>query len=317
VKTAKFETSPGALVALLNARPRAFVWGDLYSFNLVGGGTLRYCTADIDLAYSGTVWPHAGPLIDNERSKSKAHWKRGLDVDTWQVVFAPRNVDPVTGAVYPDQIGNQPWLAAARAGALDGATVLVDRAYLAGWPAFPLPAGGAAPPTGVVNIFTGRVAALDIGRTACVVSVNSHLELLGVAMPRNLFQAGCRFTLFDVGCTLSAASFAEPGVVAAGSTPRTIVNSVNLTPPVFGGGTYALGRVVMTSGQNSGFQRMIRSWDGFKTLTLLAPFYFPLSAGDSFTAYPGCDKSMAACTQFNNLANFGGTPFIPSPETAV
>jgi hypothetical protein len=33
---------------------------------------------------------------------------------------------------------------------------------------------------------------------------------------------------------------------------------------------------------------------------------------------PGCDRTLATCTNvFNNAANFGGFPFIPTPETAV
>ena len=87
-----------------------------------------------------------------------------------------------------------------------------------------------------------------------------------------------------------------------------------------GFGTYALGRVVFTSGLNAGFTRAIRtmaSAAGVLTLGLIAPMPFAVAAGDTFTAYPGCDKQMATCTLFSNIANFGGQPYIPSPETAV
>jgi hypothetical protein len=40
--------------------------------------------------------------------------------------------------------------------------------------------------------------------------------------------------------------------------------------------------------------------------------------GDQFQLLPGCDRTLATCTNvFNNAIHFGGFPFIPTPETAV
>ena len=40
--------------------------------------------------------------------------------------------------------------------------------------------------------------------------------------------------------------------------------------------------------------------------------------GDTFTVYPGCDRRQVTCdTKFHNIVNFGGTPFVPIPETAI
>jgi hypothetical protein len=314
LKTPLYEISPGALSSLLATR--SFVLADLYTFTLAGGGAvLRYTTADQDMGYSGVTWTHGGPLFDqnpNGGSRSTGHWKLGLDVDTWQCTIIPRPVDAYTGAAYPDAIGGTPWLAAARAGALDGAVVTVDRAYLPAWPSLPL--SGPVAPTGVVNIFTGRVATVDLGRSMCVVSLNSHLELLDTAMPRRLFQPGCINTLFDGGCTLVAASFAVAGTVSADTSSNVLLSSVS--PPGSSSGTFALGRVVIGSGLNAGFSRSVRSWSA-GTFTLLSPFPFPVAAGATLTAYPGCDKTLATCNAFGNAANFGGTPYVPIPETAV
>jgi len=73
----------------------------------------------------------------------------------------------------------------------------------------------------------------------------------------------------------------------------------------------------MTGGLNATFQRTIKSWDGAATLSVTPPFPFAVAAGDTFTAYPGCDKLAATCALFANSANFGGQPNIPPPETAV
>lgn len=307
MKTPLYETSGGALKALLATRQ--FVFCDLYTFTLFGGGVLRYATADVGVTYGGTLWPGNSTLFDTAGSSAKAHWKIGMDTDTWQIQVMPRAVDPVTGAAYPDRIGNQPWLAAARVGALDGATVQIDRAYLPAWPSY---TGVPVAPAGVITIFAGRVAEVDIGRDGASLTINSHIELLGTATPRNLYQASCRFTLFDTGCSLAAASYAVSGTAssAAGAT----LNGTFATPG--GTTTYALGRVAFTSGANTGITRLVRSWSS-GVLTLAAPFPYAVTSGDTFTLWPGCAKTQAACATFGNSRNFGGMPYIPAPETAV
>jgi len=58
------------------------------------------------------------------------------------------------------------------------------------------------------------------------------------------------------------------------------------------------------------------SGSGIFVLTQALP-YAP-AAGDTFVVYPGCDKSQRTCRlKFNNLANFGGFPYVPAPETAA
>ena len=314
MKTPIYETTSGALAALLASR--SFVFGDLYTISLPNNnGTLRLCSGDVDWSYSGNTWGHGGPLIDTPGSRPTAHWKLGLDVDSWQFAIIPRAVDPMTGAAWPDLIGSVPWLQAIAAGALMGATVQVDRAYLPSWPAFPR--APAIVPTGVVNIFTGRVASVDLERTIAHVTLNSHLDILSADMPRNLFQAGCRHTLFDPRCALAASSYGVSCTATGASSQSSPVAAVGAPG---GSGTYALGRVVFTSGKNATFTRSIRTAStvsGVTTFTLIAPMPFPVLPGDTFTAYPGCDKKYVTCGTWGNQANFGGQDQIPAPETAV
>lgn len=318
MKTVLYETSGGALAALLATR--SFVFADLYTITTQNGGpVLRFTTADIDVRYSATTWSHGAPPIDtdaNTGSSPRAHWKPGLDVDTWTVVVMPRPIHPVTGAADPDTIAGVPWIEAAAGGALDSATVAVDRAYFAAWPtgasAFTTPAA----PVGVLNIFTGRVAGVDVSRSRVGITINSHLHLLDASFPRNVYQAPCSHTLFDAGCQLVAASYAINGTVVTGSTNGVI--RANISPPS-GSATFALGRIVMTSGANNTFQRSIRSYTAGlpAALTLIAPFSFDIAIGDTFTVYPGCDKQQETCALFGNLDNFGGQPYIPAPEVAA
>jgi hypothetical protein len=313
VKPAKYETSVGALAAYLAARPESAYLADLYTITFAGGingGTpLTFTTADVDITvpYSPTPVTYSSKLIylDQLNNKAYGHWKVGVDVDTWQVLCAP---SPQA------TIGGQPFLSALRAGALDGAEITVDRCFVdnrGGLVTSPIT------PLGVINIFTGRVAEIDFGRSGAVISINSHLELLNVSIPRNLYQAGCRWKLFDPGCTLVRASFGTNGTIAGASS--TSVITATLSGAVLGSSTLALGTVQMTSGANAGFRRLVRSWTPGSpaTLNLISPFPYALAPGDTLTVFPGCDRQFSTCGLFNNQQNYGGEMYIPAPETVT
>jgi uncharacterized phage protein (TIGR02218 family) len=297
------------LIALLATGE--FQQADLYTLSPIGGGTLRFTTCDTDVLYGGNVYSASGPRFDSAQSQATGHWKTGLDVSTWTISIIPRAEDAVTGALYPDMIGSMPFTAAVAAGALDGAIVQVDRAY---WPDWPTPWASPIVPTDIIAaIFAGKVADITLDRSSVVLTLNSHLELLTIQMPREVYQSACRHTLFDSGCTLLASSFGKAGAAQTGSTQQSIRSTISAPS---GSGTYALGRIMMTSGVNNGFARMVKAWDGVR-LTLLSPMPYPVAPGDTFNAYPGCNKTSAQCAQFGNTANFGGQPFIPVPETAL
>ncbi len=165
---------------------------------------------------------------------------------------------------------------------------------------------------GSVPLFEGRVGSVTATRTSAVLTVRSDLELLDIQMPRNLYQPGCSRTLFDAGCGLNAAAYAASGSVLAGSTAQQIVTV--LSQPA---GYFAQGHLQMTSGEANGQQASIASWAG-GILTLIMPLSAIPAAGNSFTIWPGCDKTMNTCqAKFNNLARFRGFPFIPPAETAL
>jgi hypothetical protein len=48
----------------------------------------------------------------------------------------------------------------------------------------------------------------------------------------------------------------------------------------------------------------------------LTPFR-SLQPGDTVYAYPGCDRTLAACTAFGNTIHFCGFPFIPTKNPFV
>lgn len=310
MKTPWFETSSGALKALLATRQ--FVFADLYTLSLTDGVTvLRFTTSDMDVTIQGNTWGHKGPFFDKANSKSHVRWTVGTGTDKWSVDVIPRLVDPVTLSANPDTINGTPWIQAMKAGVLDDAVMQVDRFYAPAWPIYGQPVSV----TGAITLFKGLVGDVSFGRDLINIQGVSYMTLLSLQMPRNTYQVTCRHNLFDVGCTLAAASFSGTGTVATVVAPNQFTSSIAAPP---GSGTFALGKVTFTSGANKGMSRTVRDWDSASgTFTLVSPFPNAIAVGDAFTAYAGCDKQFSTCSKFNNTANFGGQPYIPDATTAI
>jgi hypothetical protein len=280
---------------------------------------LSFTTADFDIAWNGVTFKSGGVRVDEKSSKVQAHWKVGIDSDTWTVVLMPRPVDLVTGQEFPDTIGGVPFINAVQAGLLDAADIQVDRAVFAFMPQWGLTIGptGAVPLGVIPGIFAGVVGEVDTTGAAVTLVVNDYRSLFSLQMPRHYFQGECRHTLFDVGCTLQSGAFSQNGTAVGGSSPTSIAQNLG-TPALPGGaGTWVLGSITFNSGYNNGLTRMITGWGGpGQPFTLLDGFPNPVNAGDAFTVTPGCNKTQPSCNAFGNILNFGGFPYVPVPETA-
>lgn len=283
------KTASAALIALLNAQQ--FYMADLYVITLQNGTVLRYTSADGDLVYGGNTFSSVGPQLVRGSTKTMI----GVQVDTLDVDFL------VNSGVL---INSTPIAQFATQGGFDGARLALWRTFM------PLSSWGDTS-AGVLIMFVGRVADVECSRNGVKLSVNSDLELLNVMLPRNMYQAGCRHKLFDAGCSLAKASYAVTSAAAGGSTRSVIGSALAQTA-----GYFDLGTITFTSGVNNGLSRTVKSFAS-GSFTLSYPFPAAPAAADTFTAYPGCDKQQATCTsKFSNLANFGGFPYIPAPETA-
>ena len=290
-----------ALKSLLATRQ--FYAADLYTFALVGGGNLRYCAGDRDITANEFLYPAGGatgPYFDRKDNKAKCHWKIGVEVD--QLVF---EVLPGGASVL-----GAPFFAAVLAGVFDGAELTLERAFMAAY-------GDTS--AGTVVLFAGRVAEIDCGRSLATFTVNSHLELLNLNLPRNLWQAGCVNMLGDAACGVNLASYAVDGAAEAGSMPSAVLASLAQAS-----GWFDQGKISFTAGSNAGLSRGIKTWIAGSggapgTVSLIAPFPVAPATGDAFQIYPGCDKTLDAngCAKFANTARFRGFPYVPTPETAV
>jgi uncharacterized phage protein (TIGR02218 family) len=279
------KTIPGPLQTILDSGQ--FYMADLYTLTLVGGTVLRYASGDADVTDgSGHVFSASGPAID----RSSISWKVGLEVDTLEMDVYPKTTD---------LIDSVPFVTACHQGALDGAEIELRRAFMSTY--------GAASP-GTVILFPGRVGGLDIGGTKIAVTVNHFTELLNVKMPRNLYQPGCMYTLYDAGCGVNRATYTFNYTVGAGATVTTIpVPSTGKADHYFDQGVLVIG----------GARRSIKVWD-LDTAVILPPLLSAPAQGTAVTMTAGCSKTMSDCaSKFNNFTKYRGCPFIPQPEAGV
>ena len=274
-----------------------FVSADCWTITLAGGGVVRWTSADIALKLGGNTFAK-GPAI----KRGAISEKRGVEVASLAVDITASPTDLINGTAIIPFIAKH---------GLDGASIKLERAFAANWPA-----AAAGVMTGSIIRFAGRVTSINAiqGLTASL-TVSSWLVLLNASMPRNLYQAGCLHSVYDVGCTLNPASFSASSTVSVGTAGNTQSFGCALAPTA---NDYALGRVVFTSGANSGVSRTIRSNDASGNFTLISPLPAVCVSGDGFTVYKGCDHTQATCSaKFANLPNFRGTPFVPLPTAAI
>ncbi len=263
---------------------------DLYTFTLVGGGVLRYSAAPTAISANGFTFA-LGPKF--ERSKTKT--VIGTEVDELDIKVYPETTD---------LIGDTPWLQAAWQGQLDGALLQLERAFM--------PTYSDTSP-GTVILFAGRISDLDCSRTAIDMKCRSHLELLNIQMPRRLWQPSCNHVFGDAMCQFDRTSLQASFACLAGSSETQLLGAVNPTPA----GLYIQGTVVGLTGANAGDSRTITQMSNGAVTVKLA-LLSPPTPGDQFQLLPGCDRSLATCTNiFNNAVHFGGVPYVPTPESAV
>jgi uncharacterized phage protein (TIGR02218 family) len=282
------KTISGPLLALLNSSDKFFK-ADLYTITLSDATVIRVTSADVAIPWGGNTFQASPivPIINRTLVKSSV----GITVDSLNLTITPQSSQTVSGFS---------WQEAARRGYLDGATILVETAYLTSWPV----------PVGVMHTFYGLLSGIDISGLYIEAEIKSGLEILNRPFPRNVYQGPCLRVVYSTGCGVLKATF-------------TVTGSVNSSPTVLSIGTsraeaagyFNQGVLTFTSGVNNGIKRTIKSFTG-GAFTFIDPLPAAPGIGDTFSAFPGCDHTKATCqTKFSNIGKFRGFPYIPTPET--
>lgn len=285
-------TSTPELRALLAGNQ--FVKCNLFTLTLISGFQYFWTDADVDVVVraSGQVFSSTGPSISGVQYKLV----RGLQVDNYDLTVLVKDADTVAGV---------PWPVAVRSGALDGATMLVEKAFLPGW----------GQPAETLQIFEGEVVSPAYADLVVTLTVKSDADKLNTLVPRLMFQPSCVHTLFDAGCTVSKAAYTFTGSITQLSSQSAFFTNMAQADDYF-----SRGRLLFTSGANTGVRRAIKTYAHEQgRVELSFPLIEPVAVGDSFTITAGCDKTQGVngCAKFNNLPNFKATPYIPKPETIL
>jgi uncharacterized phage protein (TIGR02218 family) len=290
MRTALWETSTGALAALLNSGA-PLNKADLYTLTLGNGTVFRWSGADVALTGNGHTWV-LGPGLNRSRLRQAI----GVSVDDMKVTITD-NVGTL--------INGQKLMAFIRAGGFVGARMQVDRAF---W------GRGDTQPVGALMWFAGTVSVPGGDRRSGSLTIESDLNRLSIMVPGEVYQTSCRNTVYDSACTKKRSDY----VINAAATSATDATRITFSHTmVQAAGYFELGTITMTSGANAGIARSVKT-QTTGSLTVLNPWPFPVASGDTFSVVPGCDGSQTTCTtKFSNVINFRGHPYIPVPQTAV
>lgn len=279
-----------AMIALL--AQNACVIADLYTLTLLDGTIYRFTSYDLDVPCNGNIYISTDLIFVRGRIKRSI----GFTVDLMTLDIDSNGAQLMQGL---------PFLAFAHNGGLDGARLLLERAFMP----TTAPVDTSA---GVLHGFEGTLQINELTRDSVRMEVHSDMERLNLQMPRNVYQPSCGNTLFDNACGLSKAAHTVAGLVTSNSANlRTVATDFAQADGFFNGGT-----LHFISGENTGALCTVLNYAG-GIFTLMRPLNSAIALNDQVEACPGCPRTIAACTSFGNLANFRGHPFIPTPETAI
>lgn len=260
---------------------------DIYTIVQLNGATQRWTSSDVPVFLDGLSYQPV-PI-----ERSRVRWVMGVEVDTLNLTVHPPENLLVDGI---------PFILAARTGALKDATLLLERAYLTDF---------SVPAVGTIHQFEGAISVDKVTGVEVKMSVKSYISKLNREMPTRAFTPGCGNTLYDTGCGVNREARGMTGIVQAGSTRLQIKHNMSVSSQYLD-----FGCLEFTSGANDGVTVTIGRTNS-DTLHLVVPLNVSVSPGDTFRAYPGCDRTLESCiNKFSNKPRFRGFPWIPKPETA-
>lgn len=266
---------------------------ELVTITLSGGQVFNWTSYDRPVTLGGTTWT-LGPGLQTSRLK----WTAGIEVDTLTLTLFGDTGTLINGSAIMPFING---------GGLDGARVQAWRAYT------DLPTSAWV---GKLHRFTGNVSDIDRpNKVEAAIQVRSIFELLDQQLPRNVYQAQCNNSLYDVPCGISRAAKTETSTVSTASDSLRL--NFGASSLGHADGYFDLGAVRFTSGANNGVLRTVRR-HASGVITLVQPLPLPAAVGDTFSIYPGCDRSLTTCnSKFSNSNRFRGYPYIPVAESVL
>lgn len=161
----------------------------------------------------------------------------------------------------------------------------------------------------ISTIWIGRVLSVAWQEgSEVVLTCETDLASMKRLALRRRYQLNCPYTLYQVGCSLAAADF---GITV---TSFSAIGRALTVPDLVGDplNRYAGGYVVYPSAL-SDINEIIAIRTSAAGVLQLALTPQGIATAGAMTVFPGCAHTIADCTDFfDNLPNYGGTPFIPN-----
>ena len=289
------------LMEYMQGKRKTWYIADLYTFWLkmdlsynagyFNSGTILLRTGhDVDLTVGGNKYIHEtishGDITD----------KLGVETTDMEmtIFYNPKDTIPELGLS---------WVEALQGGTFDGAYVSLDRLYS------PEPWQYNMPNISTDYVlkarFFGRIDVDEVKLTQAKLTVKSPTDLLNAQLPRNLIKPSCLNRFCDSMCGLNKANFAHNVTAVSGSSKSGVKIAGG-----FANGYFTQGTMMCTAGANIGVSRSIKTFAN-NIAVPAQPFQNAVQAGDRFTFWRGCAKTMVACQNYGNMANFRGFPFLP------
>ena len=161
--------------------------------------------------------------------------------------------------------------------------------------------------TDVIQSWAGEIAAVQFAGSTAKLTGIPVSRTLRRQVPGTTFQSQCNWVLFSPQCALAKASYKVVGTLTA-------VSGQTITAAAFGAhpdGYFNGGWVESLSGETHWIVQHVGN-----VLTLMTPFV-AAAVGWTINAYPGCNRTIAACAAFGNLQHHCGFSFTPSNNPFV
>ena len=303
--------SPELLAFLLGEQGKTCWKADLFLFQFPSGQTFGATSAQIDITF-GT------PSTTYYASKYGS-WTRGkvtLEADfqpksnETTISFMDAGASAGTPVLFPGTSASM--ISAILQGFFDGAQVSVYTIYC--------PATGAAGPPHYDTSFGPEIKfvgtftrAEPADRISCNLTAADPLYQLNANVPVRLFQQACPFTFGDSNCGFDLTSIQETVTVASFSTQTDIFFTTPLT-------TTRAAQGFLKGADNSGLPYSINTQPSAFHVTLRSPMLLPVQVGNTVIVSPACNKTQTDCAFYfptTFLLHFGGTPYVPVPETLL
>ena len=286
------QTSPALIAFLLGRKP--VVPAELFQFVFADGTAMNLTSYTNNITYNGILYYSSNndkPIV------SRTGWSIKNTIEIPEMTLTLLS----TGSDY----GSINIKRAIVNGLLDGCTMVLTRLFLD-------PQNNMAQ-VGSVVLWSGVTGPVTGSITGAKITFRGHNVRMDQNFPKNLYTAGCMWSLYGSGCKADRATFTFQGVVAGGTA--LLINWENVPA-----GSYyvnfGLGYVEFTSGVASGDVRSVQS-ASTTGVQLAYPLDVTPMPGDTFNIAYGCTKTKTYCQSvFNNAQHWRGFPYVPPAETA-